>query len=65
MRIDFFVLDGWVKESFSELFGNYFNSASNDEKSEARSILIKKMNSLMSQELKEHVYAVARSSQIL
>ena len=61
----FFVLDGWVKESFSELFGNYFNSASDEEKAEARSVLIKKMNSLMSQELKEHVYAVARSSQIL
>ena len=61
----FFVLDGWVKESFSELFGNYFNSASDEEKAEARGVLIKKMNSLMSQELKEHVYAVARSSQIL
>ena len=36
-----------------------------EEKSEARAILIKKMNSLMSQELKEHVYAVARSSRIL
>ncbi len=61
----FFVLDGWIKESFSELFSNYFNSTSDEDKSEARSILIKKMNSLMSQELKEHVYAVARSSQIL
>jgi hypothetical protein len=47
------------------LFSNYFNSESADEKSEARSILINRMNSLMSQELKEHVYAVARSSQIL
>lgn len=61
----FFVLDGWVKESFSELFSNYFSSTSDEDKSEARSILIKKMNSLMSQELKEHVYAVARSSRIL
>lgn len=61
----FFVLDGWIKESFSELFSNYFSSTSDEDKSEARSILIKKMNSLMSQELKEHVYAVARSSRIL
>ncbi len=61
----YFVLDGWIKESFSELFSNYFNSASAEEKSEARAMLIKKMNSLMSQELKEHVYAVARSSRIL
>lgn len=61
----YFVLDGWIKESMPELFSNYFNSESADEKSEARSILINRMNSLMSQELKEHVYAVARSSQIL
>jgi hypothetical protein len=61
----YFVLDGWIKESFSELFSNYFSSASDEERSEARTILIKKMNSLMSQELKEHVYAVARSSRIL
>ena len=61
----YFVLDGWIKESFSELFGNYFSSATDEEKSEARAVLIKKMNSLMSQELKEHVYAVARSSRIL
>jgi hypothetical protein len=61
----YFVLDGWIKESFSDLFGNYFRSSSEEEKSEARTVLIKKMNSLMSQELKEHVYAVARSSRIL
>lgn len=61
----YFVLDGWIKESMPELFSNYFNSTSEDEKAEARSILINRMNSLMSQELKEHVYAVARSSQIL
>ena len=61
----YFVLDGWIKESMPELFSNYFNSTSSDEKSEARSILINRMNSLMSQELKVHVYAVARSSQIL
>lgn len=61
----YFVLDGWIKESLHELFSNYFNSASEDERSEARSILINRMNSLTSQELKEHVYAVARSSQIL
>ena|SRR3712207_3661180 len=61
----YFVLDGWIKESLSELFGNYFNSLSMDERAEARSILIGKMNSLLSQELKDHVYAVARSSKIL
>lgn len=61
----FFVLDGWIKESLSELFFDYFNSSTDEERLEARSTLIGKMNSLMSQELKEHVYAVARSSRIL
>lgn len=61
----YFVLDGWIKESLPELFSNYFNATSEDERLEARSVLINRMNSLISQELKEHVYAVARSSQIL
>lgn len=61
----YYVLDGWIKESMSELFSNFFNSVSEEERLEARNILIKKMNSLVSQELREHVYAVARSSKIL
>ncbi|MDQ2684598.1 MAG: hypothetical protein M3Y25_02005 [Thermoproteota archaeon] len=61
----YFVLDGWIKESLPELFSNYFNATSEDERLEARSVLINRMNSLISQELKEHVYAVVRSSQIL
>ena len=31
-----------LKESFSELFGNFFNSATDEEKSEARNIVDKK-----------------------
>lgn len=61
----FFVLDGWLKESFSDVFSSFFNSSSQEEKTEARDIIIKKMNSLISPELKEHVYAVARSTRIL
>ncbi len=61
----YFVLDGWLKESLPELFSNFFNSSSEGERLEARTILINKMNSLMSQELKEHLYAVVRSSGIL
>ena len=61
----FFVLDGWIKEGFSDIFSNFFNSSSQEEKIEARNIVIQKMNSLISPELKEHVYAVARSSRIL
>ena len=61
----YFVLDGWIKEGFADVFSNFFNSTSQDEKLEAREIIINKMNSLISPELKEHVYAVARSSKIL
>jgi hypothetical protein len=61
----YFVLDGWIKESFSDLFSNFFNSSSQEERMESRNTLIQRMNSLISPELKEHVYAVARSSRIL
>jgi hypothetical protein len=58
-------LDGWLKENFSDLFANFFKSSSNEEKLEAREVIIRRMNSLISPELKDHVYAVARSSRIL
>jgi hypothetical protein len=61
----YFVLDGWIKESFSDLFSNFFNSSTQEERAESRNTLIQRMNSLISPELKEHVYAVARSSRIL
>lgn len=61
----YFVLDGWIKESFSDFFSSFFNSTTQEERMEARNVLINKMNSLLSPELKEHVYAVARSSRIL
>jgi len=61
----FFVLDGWLKESFSGMFSNFFNSSTQEERLEARNVIINKMNSIISPELKEHVYAVARSSRIL
>ncbi len=61
----YYVLDGWLKESLPELFSNYYSASNQEEKLEARDVLINKMNSLMSQELKEHLYAVIRSSGIL
>ena len=61
----FFVLDGWLKENFLVLFANFFNSPSSEDIVEAREVIIRRMNSLISPELKDHVYAVARSSRIL
>lgn len=61
----YFVLDAWLKENLSDLFSDYFNSSDPDQRGEARQVLLEKMNSLISQELKEHVYAVVRSARIL
>ena len=61
----FFVLEGWVKENIADLFADVLYSQSEEEKYHYRAILIEKMNSLYDRELKEHVYAVARSAKIL
>ena len=61
----FFVLDGWIKENMPDMFADVIYSNSEDEKYHYRSILIEKMNSLYDKDLKEHVYAVARSVKIL
>jgi hypothetical protein len=61
----FFVLEGWIKENMPDLFADVIYSQSEEEKHHYRAILIEKMNSLYDKDLKEHVYAVARSSKIL
>jgi hypothetical protein len=61
----FFVLDGWIKENMPDMFADVIYSNSEEEKYHYRSILIEKMNSLYDKDLKEHVYAVARSVKIL
>jgi hypothetical protein len=61
----FFVLEGWIKENMPEMFADIIYSQSEEEKLHYRSILIEKMNSLYDKDLKEHVYAVARSAKIL
>ena len=61
----FFVLEGWIKENMPEMFADVLHSHTEEEKLHYRSILIEKMNSLYDKDLKEHVYAVARSIKIL
>jgi hypothetical protein len=61
----FFVLEGWIKENMPDMFADVIYSQSEEEKLHYRSILIEKMNSLYDKDLKEHVYAVARSAKIL
>jgi hypothetical protein len=61
----FFVLEGWIKENMPEMFAAVIHSHTEEEKFHYRSILIEKMNALYDKDLKEHVYAVARSVKIL
>jgi hypothetical protein len=61
----YFVLDGWLRENLPDMFADVFRAASESERNQARAILLEKMNSLYEKELKEHLYAVARSVKIL
>jgi len=61
----FHVLDGWIKENLPELFAKVLRATSNEERMQARTVLMEKMSSLYERDLKEHMYAVARSTKIL
>jgi hypothetical protein len=61
----FHILDGWIKENLPELFANVLRASSNEDRKQARAVLLEKMNSLYERDLKEHMYAVARSTKIL
>jgi hypothetical protein len=60
----YYVLDGWIKENLPDIFASVL-SAAGDEKLEARTMLLEKMNSIYEKDLKEHLYAVARSTRVL
>ncbi len=61
----FHVLDGWIKENLPEVFANVLRAKSDEDRMHARTILLEKMNSLYERDLKDHMYAVARSTKIL
>ena len=61
----FHVLDGWIKENLPEIFANVLRAKSNEDRMQARTILLEKMNSLYERDLRDHMYAVARSTKIL
>ena len=60
----YYVLDGWIRENLPDIFASVL-SAAGDERLEARTILLEKMNSIYEKDLKEHLYAVARSTKVL
>lgn len=59
------VLDGWIKENLPEMFANVLRAHTHEDRAQARATLLEKMNSLYERDLKEHLYAVARSTKIL
>lgn len=59
------ILDGWVRESLSELFNNVLSLPAGDEKDKAKGILRKRMDDLYDKNLKRRVYSVCRSLKIL
>ncbi len=61
----YLLLDAWIKENLPEMFAEIFRSNSTEERLQTRSILLEKMNSLYDKDLKEHLYAVLRSTKIL
>jgi hypothetical protein len=47
------------------MFADVLRANSDDQRLQAREILLEKMNSLYEKDLKDHLYAVARSTKIL
>jgi hypothetical protein len=61
----FFVLDGWIRESLPDMFADVLRAYTEHDRMQARAILLEKMNSLYDKDLKDHLYAVARSTKVL
>jgi hypothetical protein len=61
----YLVLDGWIKENLPDIFASALSASTEESRAQARQTLIEKMDSLYERDLKEHVYAVARSAKIL
>jgi hypothetical protein len=61
----FFVLDGWIRENLPDMFADVLRANTEQERLQARTILLDKMNSLYEKDLKDHLYAVARSTKVL
>jgi hypothetical protein len=61
----FFVLDGWIRENLPDMFADVLRAKTEQERLQARTILLEKMNSLYEKDLKDHLYAVARSTKVL
>ena len=61
----YYVLDGWVRENLPDMFSDVLRASNEQERLQARATLLEKMNSIYEKDLKDHLYAVARSTKIL
>lgn len=59
------VLDGWIRESLSELLNNVLSLPAGDEKEEAKRMLKHRMDTLYDKTLKRNLYSICRSLKIL
>ncbi|MEO9295686.1 MAG: hypothetical protein ABI347_08820 [Nitrososphaera sp.] len=61
----YLVLDGWIKENLPEIFAAALTAPTEEDRQQAKVALREKMGALYERDLKEHVYAVARSARLL
>ena len=61
----FTVLDGWIRESLSELINNVLSLPDGSDKDHARRILKQRMENLYDKDLSRNLYSVCRSLKIL
>ena len=61
----FTILDGWIRESLSELINNVLSLPEGSDKDHAKRILQQRMENLYDKNLKSNLYSVCRSMKIL
>ena len=59
------ILDGWIRESLSELINNVLSLPDGSDQDHAKRILKQKMENLYDKNLKQNLYSVCRSLKIL
>ena len=59
------ILDGWIRESLSELINNVLSLPNGSDQDHAKRILKQKMENLYDKNLKQNLYSVCRSLKIL
>ena len=59
------MLDGWVRESLSEMVNNVLSLPDGPERDQAKRVLKQKMDSLIDKNLKRTLYSICRSLKIL